>query len=72
MDDKVFSTKNRKPFYVVGYNVYKSRSESMWIEHDLKNHSNKKKKFIYRFYKEKASGLDRPQAHEGGDINCLK
>ena len=65
MEGKVPSTKNRRPFYVVGYNVYKSRSESMWMEHELKNHSDKKRKFIDKLYKEKASGPDGPLAQEG-------
>lgn len=54
---KVLSTKNRRPLRVIGYKVYKTRSESMWIEHNLKLHGDKKEKFIDSLYKEKASGL---------------
>ena len=67
MNGKVISTKNRRPFYIVGYKVYKSRSEAMWIEHLLKTHSDRKKKFIDSLYKEKASGPDGSLAQEGGD-----
>ena len=42
----VISTKSRKPFVLVGYETYLTRSESMWREHQLKNHSDQKKKFI--------------------------
>lgn len=43
---KVLSTKNRRPFEVVGYKSYETRNESMHIEHMLKSHGDQKKKFI--------------------------
>jgi len=49
----VLSTKNRRPLRVVGYKIYQTRSEAMWIEHTLKMHGDKKKKFIDSLYKEK-------------------
>lgn len=63
---KVVSTKNRRPFKVVGYKTYETRSEAMWIEHNIKKHGDKKKQFIDSLFKE------RPPAHraygpEGGD-----
>lgn len=42
----VISTKNRTPFVLIGYETYQTRSESMWREHQLKSHSDKKNKFI--------------------------
>ena len=43
---KVQSTKSRRPFKLIGYQTLKSRNEARWIEHDLKNHTDKKNKFI--------------------------
>jgi putative endonuclease len=48
----VISTKSRKPFILVGYETYLTRSESMWREHQLKNHSDQKKKFISKLFTE--------------------
>lgn len=45
---QVLSTKSRRPFKLIGYEVYDSRNEARWIEYNLKNHSDKKKKFIRR------------------------
>ena len=43
---RVQSTKFRRPFKLVGYRSYKTRNEARWVEYNLKNHSDKKKKFI--------------------------
>lgn len=43
---QVQSTKFRRPFELVGYQSYNSRNEARWVEYNLKNHSDKKKKFI--------------------------
>ncbi len=43
---QVQSTKSRRPFKLVGYQSYNSRNEARWIEYNLKNHSDKKNKFI--------------------------
>ena len=63
---KVISTKNRRPLQVVGYKVYETRSEAMWIEHDLKKHGDKKKKFIDNLFKERPPAR-RAYGPEGGD-----
>ena len=43
---EVISTKPRRPFILMGYETYDTRDESRWREYDLKQHSDKKKKFI--------------------------
>lgn len=43
---QVQSTKYRRPFKLVGYQPYDTRNEARWVEYNLKNHSDKKKKFI--------------------------
>ena len=43
---KVISTKSRQPLVLVGYREYKTREEARWTEYNLKNHSDKKEKFI--------------------------
>ena len=43
---QVTSTKYRRPFKLVGYQPYNTRNEERWAEYNLKNHSDKKKKFI--------------------------
>ncbi len=43
---QVKSTKSRRPLKLIGYETYDSRNEARWIEYNLKNHSDKKKKFI--------------------------
>jgi putative endonuclease len=43
---KVISTKSRRPLVLVGYREYKTRAEARWVEYNLKNHSDKKNKFI--------------------------
>ncbi len=45
---QVISTKSRRPFKLIGYQTYNSRNEARWVEYNLKNHSDKKKKFINR------------------------
>ena len=43
---RVKSTANRKPFVLIGYKVFGSRNEARWFEYDIKQHSDKKRKFI--------------------------
>jgi putative endonuclease len=43
---KVDSTKTRIPFVLIGYKTFKSRSEARWLEYNIKNHSDKKRKFL--------------------------
>ncbi len=43
---QVQSTKSRRPLRLIGFESYKSRDEARWFEYNLKNHSDKKKKFI--------------------------
>ncbi len=45
---QIISTKSRRPFKLIGYQTYNSRNEARWVEYNLKNHSDKKKKFINR------------------------
>lgn len=46
---KVKSTKNRRPFILIGVEEYLSRNESRWREHTLKINTNERKKFINKF-----------------------
>lgn len=50
---KVPSTKDRRPLKLVGYKTFKTRSESMWMEHKMKNHGDQKKKFIGSLFDER-------------------
>lgn len=43
---KVMSTKPRRPFILLGYKEYPTRNEARWVEYNLKNHSDKKHKFL--------------------------
>lgn len=43
---QVKSTKQRRPLVLLGYETYETRSESMWREHQLKKHSDRKEQFI--------------------------
>ncbi|OGD92363.1 hypothetical protein A2697_02655 [Candidatus Curtissbacteria bacterium RIFCSPHIGHO2_01_FULL_41_44] len=43
---QVISTKSRRPFRLVGYKTFDFRNEARWFEYNLKNHSDKKRKFI--------------------------
>jgi len=40
------STKMRRPFILIGYEKYTTRSEARWREYQLKKHPFKKKRFI--------------------------
>lgn len=40
------STKTRRPFKLIGFEEFSSQNEARWMEYSLKNHSDKKKKFI--------------------------
>jgi putative endonuclease len=42
----VQSTKPRRPLVLIGYETFDSRNEARWFEYNLKNHSDRKKKFI--------------------------
>ena len=48
----VASTKNRKPFILIGYEIMRSRGEALKKERELKSHSDKKRKFIKKFIKD--------------------
>ena len=43
---RVKSTKFRRPLVLVGYKTFTIRNEARWFEYNIKNHSDKKKKFI--------------------------
>ena len=45
------STKHRKPFKLLGYEIYKTRNEAMWRERELKKSAYKRKKFINKFFR---------------------
>jgi putative endonuclease len=42
----VRATKHRRPLRLIGYEAYDSRNEARWREHQLKQHGDKKEKFI--------------------------
>jgi putative endonuclease len=42
---KVASTKSKKPWILVKYEEYPTRSDSMWREHILKTNANERKRF---------------------------
>ena len=42
---KAASTKSKKPWILVKFEEYPTRSESMWREHTLKTNTNERKKF---------------------------
>jgi putative endonuclease len=46
------STKNRRPFFLVGCEEYETQNEARYREYQLKNHSDKKKKFIEKLEKD--------------------
>ncbi len=43
---KVISTRSRRPFSLLGYKEFQTRNEARWIEFEIKNHSDKRKKFL--------------------------
>lgn len=46
------STKSRRPFLVIGFEEYESQSKARYREYQLKNHSDRKKKFIEKLQRE--------------------
>ena len=48
-DGKVFSTVRRRPLKMLGFVEVESRKEALQIEKSLKQHSDKKLKFIKKF-----------------------
>ncbi|MEK7209291.1 MAG: GIY-YIG nuclease family protein [Patescibacteria group bacterium] len=42
----VRSTKNKVPWALIGREEYSNRNDARWREYDLKEHSDKKRKFI--------------------------
>ncbi|MBI4136376.1 MAG: GIY-YIG nuclease family protein [Candidatus Vogelbacteria bacterium] len=40
------STREKRPWRLIGSEKYNDRNEARWREHQLKNHSDKKKRFI--------------------------
>ena len=65
---EVLSTKTRRPFKVVGYKTYETRSDSMWVEHSLKKHGDQKKKFIDNLLRNRPPAR-RAYGPEGGEGN---
>ena len=51
-DGKVISTKNRKPFKLIGYETYKDRDKARYREYKLKRHSGRKNNFIRELIKD--------------------
>ena len=45
---RVKSTCSRRPWKLVGYEVYETRAEARYREFQLKNHSDKKREFVRR------------------------
>jgi len=43
---QVKSTRSRRPLELIGVEEYATREEARFREHDLKHHSDKKRKFI--------------------------
>lgn len=43
---RVKSTKNRRPFVLIGYKVFETRNGARWFEYNIKHHSDKKHRFI--------------------------
>lgn len=52
---RVKSTKPRRPFVLVGYEIFPNRSAARYREHDLKQHSDKKRAFIGKLAAERQS-----------------
>lgn len=48
---KVKSTKDRKPFKLIGYETYKDRDRARYREYKLKRHSGRKNNFIRELVK---------------------
>ena len=46
------STKDRKPFFLIGYEEFNTQNEARYREYQLKNHSDKKKNFIEKLEKD--------------------
>ena len=42
----VLSTRNFRPWILLGFEVYQNRNEARWREHELKSHGEKRKEFI--------------------------
>lgn len=64
---KVLSTRNRRPLKLVGYKIYQTRSEAMWMEHKIKSHGDQKRKFINSLFKEERPPARRAYGPEGGE-----
>lgn len=63
---RVASTKNRRPFRIVGSKMFKTRSESMRMEHQLKLNGEKKREFIDKIIKERPTAF-KASGPEGGE-----
>ena len=48
-DGKVFSTKGRRPFDLIGTETYQSQSEARWREYQLKKSAHQRKSFVQKF-----------------------
>jgi putative endonuclease len=59
-DGLVKSTRKRKPFILIGYEIYPTREKARWREYQLKHHSDKKIKFIKQLLTKPITG---PKKH---------
>ncbi|MEW6267497.1 MAG: GIY-YIG nuclease family protein [Thermodesulfobacteriota bacterium] len=50
-DGEVISTKHRRPLRLVGYKEFSSRNEARHFEHEIKHHSDKKRRFISELHR---------------------
>ncbi|OGM75978.1 hypothetical protein A2210_01430 [Candidatus Woesebacteria bacterium RIFOXYA1_FULL_40_18] len=52
----VLSTRSRRPFVLVGVEKFWTRNDARWFEYSLKEHGDKKKRFIKKMQEKVASG----------------
>jgi putative endonuclease len=55
----VKSTRKRRPFILIGYEIYPTREKARWREYQLKHHSDKKIKFIRQLLMKPITGPKR-------------
>lgn len=53
---QVRSTRYRRPLVLVGYKAFNKRNEARWCEYQIKNHSDKKNKFLKELASQKNRG----------------
>lgn len=59
----VFSTKQRTPWQLLGFEEYNTRGEARWREYQIKTSFSQKKKFIAKFCAR--NSMDRMHPSEG-------